>query len=187
MVLVHLGEEQAAVHLVEDPGNVVRVEEEAVLLPAQVLQRRIGPEVAVENGGLAVRQVDLRRGVNYLGLIWEYSIGFKMEFILFIYYFYYDLSQKLTLYIEKGLGRLQFALAVPHLALVLAQVAHHGGIDAQASIRTYVGAPHQILHLLEQHAVLVPRGLRVVRILHDAVEEGRLALLDGLVNRWDAD
>jgi len=70
VVLVHLGEEQAAVHLVEHPGHVVRVEQEAVLLPAQILQRRIRPEVAVEHGGLAVRQVNLRRGVNHFGLIW---------------------------------------------------------------------------------------------------------------------
>jgi len=53
----------------------------------------------------------------------------------------------LTLYVEKGLGRLQFAVVVAHLALVLAQVAHHGGINAQAAVGTDVGSPHQILDL----------------------------------------
>lgn len=69
MVLVHFGEEQAAVHLVEDTGHIVRVKEQTVLLPAQILQRRIRPEVTIEHGGLAVRQENLRRGVNHLGLI----------------------------------------------------------------------------------------------------------------------
>jgi len=93
----------------------------------------------------------------------------------------------LTLYVEKGLGRLQFAVVVAHLALVLAQVAHHSGIDAQAAVGTDVGSPHQILDLLQQHSVLVPGGLRVIRVLHHAVEEGGLSLLDGLVHGRDSD
>lgn len=92
-----------------------------------------------------------------------------------------------TLYVEKGLGRLQFAIAVAHLALVLAQVAHHGGIDAEAAIGTHVESAHQILDLLQQHAILVPGGLRVLRMLHHAVKEGGLSLPDRLIHRRNAD
>lgn len=179
IVLVHLGEEQAAVHLVEDAGHIVRVEQQAVLLPAQVLQRRIGTEMAVEHGGLAKGQVNLGRCINHLGLICPRELR--------LYYWARILFPVLTLNVEKGLGRLQFALVAAHLALVFAQVAHHGRIDAEAAVGAGEGAPHQILHLLQQDSVLVPGRLRAVRILHDAVKERRLALHDGLVDGRDFD
>lgn len=69
IVLVHLGEEEAAVHLVEHAGHIVRIKQESVLLPAQVLQRRIRSKVAVQNGGLPVGQINLGRCINHLGLI----------------------------------------------------------------------------------------------------------------------
>lgn len=67
--LNYLIKEQTAVTAVEDAGHVVGVEEEAVLLPAQVGERRVGAEVAVEAGGLAERQVALLRRVHHLRLV----------------------------------------------------------------------------------------------------------------------
>lgn len=84
--------------------------------------------------------------------------------------------------VEKGLGRLQFAFVASHLALVLAEVAHHGRVDAQAAVGSHEGATDQVLHLLQQNPILVPGGLRAVRILHHAVEERRLPLHNGLVH-----
>lgn len=65
----YLIKEQTAVAAIEDARHVVGVEEEAVLLPAQVGERRVGAEVAVQAGGLAVRQVALLRRVHHLRFV----------------------------------------------------------------------------------------------------------------------
>lgn len=93
----------------------------------------------------------------------------------------------LTLYVEKGLGRLQIALVVAHLALVLAQVGHHGGVDGEAAVGANVSAIPQTVDLLQQLLVLVPGGDRSVWMLHDAVKEGCLSLHDGLVDGRNLD
>lgn len=63
--------EQTAIPAVEDSGHVVGVEEEPVLLPPQVGERRVGAEVAVEARGLAERKVTLLGRVHHLRLVWK--------------------------------------------------------------------------------------------------------------------
>lgn len=55
MRLVHLAEVERSVPPVEDALHVVRIEEKPVLLPTEIRQGRIRPEVAVQEGRLAVR------------------------------------------------------------------------------------------------------------------------------------
>lgn len=70
-----LVKQQTAVPTVEDSLHIVGVEEEAVLLPAQVGERRVGAEVAVQARRAPVQQITLFRCVHHFGFIWKGMLG----------------------------------------------------------------------------------------------------------------
>lgn len=70
MRAVHFAKIERSVSPVEDPLHVVRIEEKSVLLPTEVRQGRIRPEMAVQDGWFAVRKIDLPECVNHFRLIY---------------------------------------------------------------------------------------------------------------------
>lgn len=69
MRLVHFAKVERSVSSVEDTLNVVGIEEKSVFLPAKVRQGWIRPEMAVQEGWFAVREIDFPGCVNHFRLI----------------------------------------------------------------------------------------------------------------------